>query len=65
MTQGQRIAPSGHFGRSLLPHLHFQVSAGNENTLPISFADVTKDPGVPRLGNVYTSGNSPPDPTKK
>jgi hypothetical protein len=48
----------------MLPHLHFHVSAPNGNTLPISFADVAEDRGVPRMGKVYTSGNHPHDKKK-
>ncbi len=58
VRQGQKIARSGHVGRSMTPHLHFHVESGDKlQTLPISFADVTTDQGVPRMFHSYTSGN--------
>jgi murein DD-endopeptidase MepM/ murein hydrolase activator NlpD len=59
VAQGQAIARSGHVGRSLAPHLHFQVTdTARKSTLPVSFADVTFLRGVPRMLFFYTSGNS-------
>ena len=61
VEQGQRIARSGHVGRSLAPHLHFQVTdTARTTTLPVSFADVPRQRGVPRMFFFYTSGNSAP-----
>ena len=61
VAQGQRIARSGHVGRSLAPHLHFQVTdSARTSTLPVSFADVPRQRGVPRMLFFYTSGNSTP-----
>jgi murein DD-endopeptidase MepM/ murein hydrolase activator NlpD len=61
VEQGQRIGKSGHVGRSLAPHLHFQVrDDARRVTIPISFADVTEQAGVPRMGFHYTSGNKSP-----
>ena len=61
VLQGQVIAASGHVGNSLLPHLHFHVTDAQRNsTLPVSFQDVAKDRGVPRMFRFYTSGNTPP-----
>jgi murein DD-endopeptidase MepM/ murein hydrolase activator NlpD len=57
IVQGQRIAASGHVGRSMLPHLHFHVVNGKGDTLPISFAEVGSDRGVPRMGRTYLSRN--------
>ena len=56
VAQGQKIAASGHVGRSMTPHLHFHVSS-NGNTIPITFADVPTDAGIPRMFQRYTSGN--------
>jgi murein DD-endopeptidase MepM/ murein hydrolase activator NlpD len=57
VEQGQVIALSGHVGNSMLPHLHFQVTdAQRKSTLPITFADVTKDSGIPRMFKYYIAG---------
>ncbi|MFM1920653.1 MAG: hypothetical protein RLZZ303_2287 [Candidatus Hydrogenedentota bacterium] len=59
VEQGQVICESGNVGNSMLPHLHFHVTNAERNaTLPISFADVDSDQGVPRMLHHYTSGNS-------
>jgi murein DD-endopeptidase MepM/ murein hydrolase activator NlpD len=56
---GQKIARSGHVGRSLVPHLHFQVTdTDRRSTLPVTFADVLGQGGAPRMFFSYTSGNS-------
>ncbi len=61
VRQGQIIARSGHVGRSLAPHLHFQVTdAARKATLPITFADVEQQRGIPRMFFFYTSGNTVP-----
>jgi murein DD-endopeptidase MepM/ murein hydrolase activator NlpD len=58
VAQGQRIGRSGNVGRSMTPHLHFHVSAPEKSeTIPISFADVPTDAGIPRMFFRYTSGN--------
>lgn len=62
VAQGQGIALSGHVGNSMLPHLHFHVSdPARGETVPVSFADVNRHRGVPRMFCRYTSGNAPPD----
>jgi murein DD-endopeptidase MepM/ murein hydrolase activator NlpD len=59
IAQGQKIAQSGHVGRSLAPHLHFQVTdSARRGTLPVSFSDVTYLRGIPRMLFFYTSGNN-------
>lgn len=61
VEQGQRIAKSGHVGRSLAPHLHFSVrDDARRATIPVSFADVSGHAGVPRMGFSYVSGNQVP-----
>jgi murein DD-endopeptidase MepM/ murein hydrolase activator NlpD len=61
VLRGQRIAASGNVGHSMLPHLHFMVFRDGGDSLPITFADVAKDAGVPRMAKFYTSGNQPAD----
>ena len=64
IAQGQPIARSGHVGRSLAPHLHFQVTdTARTSTLPVAFADVDWHRGVPRMIFFYTSGNTAPPRT--
>jgi murein DD-endopeptidase MepM/ murein hydrolase activator NlpD len=61
VKQGQVIAESGHVGNSMLPHLHFHVTdAKRTTTLPITFSDVGKDAGIPRMFKTYTSSNLSP-----
>ncbi|MBI1321269.1 MAG: peptidoglycan DD-metalloendopeptidase family protein [Candidatus Hydrogenedens sp.] len=58
--QGQVIAQSGHVGNSAMPHLHFHVAdTETRKTLPITFADVQTDLGIPRMLKTYQSGNLP------
>ncbi|HOC72030.1 MAG TPA: M23 family metallopeptidase [Candidatus Hydrogenedentes bacterium] len=60
VARGQAIALSGHVGNSMLPHLHFHVSdPARGETVPVSFADVARHRGVPRMFCRYTSGNAP------
>lgn len=58
VAQGKVIAASGHVGKSMMPHLHFHVSdPARGGTIPLSFADVKRHAGVPRMFFRYTSGN--------
>jgi len=61
VTQGQRIAASGDVGYSTSPHLHFDVRyldpTSYPRLIPITFADVETDSGIPRMMKRYTSGN--------
>ncbi len=60
VRRGQPIARSGNVGRSLVPHLHFQVVDRSGRTIPVSFADesVRADRGVPRMFRRYRSANA-------
>jgi hypothetical protein len=64
VAQGQPIAYSGATGFASGPHLHFQVektdpSSWFSQSLPVTFADVTANKGVPIQGGSYVSGNAP------
>jgi murein DD-endopeptidase MepM/ murein hydrolase activator NlpD len=61
VERGQFIAYSGNSGNSMVPHLHFEAWAPDENgdfnqALRVHFVDVEGD-GVPRAYNTYTSQN--------
>jgi murein DD-endopeptidase MepM/ murein hydrolase activator NlpD len=47
VRQGEEIARSGWTGIALIPHLHFQVTDPEGNTIPVVFSDVPGD-GIPR-----------------
>jgi hypothetical protein len=57
VRQGDVIAASGNVGRSMLPHLHFDVFNNDLSLVPVTFADVDADQGIPRMFKRYTSGN--------
>jgi Peptidase family M23 len=57
VRQGEAIGASGNVGMSLLPHLHFDVTDDGGVLLPVTFADVASDAGIPRMFKRYTSGN--------
>ena len=57
VEQRQTIAASGNVGNSMMPHLHFHVTdVEARRTIPVTFADVKKDKGIPRMFKWYTSG---------
>jgi len=57
ITQRQVIAASGNVGNSAMPHLHFHIQNKKTwHTIPITFHDVKKDKGVPRMFKWYISG---------
>ncbi|MGE0632383.1 MAG: M23 family metallopeptidase [Pseudobdellovibrionaceae bacterium] len=60
VQQGQVIGSSGDVGRSLGPHLHFEVINESKETIPISFSDVEEHSGVPRTFFFYSSKNGTP-----
>jgi murein DD-endopeptidase MepM/ murein hydrolase activator NlpD len=57
VRQGQPIAASGNVGLSMLPHVHFEVTDEEGRLLPVTFADVPTDAGIPRMFKRYVSGN--------
>lgn len=57
VQQGDVIAASGNVGNSMMPHLHFHVvAADNGITTPITFRDVHRHGGIPRMFFRYAAG---------
>jgi hypothetical protein len=42
---------------TMLPHLHFHVITVDHVLVPVTFADLESDSGIPRMFKRYTSGN--------
>ncbi len=63
VQQGEPIALGGGTGFATGPHLHFMVERTEpgswyDQSLPVTFADVASDGGVPKQNQTYTSGNA-------
>ncbi len=57
VEQGRLVGWSGNTGTSLVPHLHFEVTGPDGCTIPITFADVERHGGIPRILRWYRSAN--------
>ncbi len=56
VLQGEVIAASGNVGNSMMPHLHFHVvDAEKGATIPVTFKDVRRHKGIPRMFFWYAS----------
>lgn len=56
VVAGDPLAQVGCVGNALTGHIHFMVKAGGA-TVPVRFADVADDAGIPRSWSSDTSGN--------
>lgn len=57
VRQGEVIAASGNVGNSMMPHLHFHVVEAEKSvTLPVTFQDIHRHGGIPRMFFWYTAG---------
>jgi len=57
VQQGDVIAASGNVGNSMMPHLHFHVVDADKGvTMPITFRDVHRHGGIPRMFFWYVAG---------
>lgn len=56
VARGEVLAASGNVGNSMMPHLHFHVVDGETGkTIPVTFLDLGRDKGIPRMFRWYAS----------